>query len=115
MQHGKTIKDTYGDDVIVDTLGNVYLTVNDSASRSSANASLTPEQARKIARALKRAANVAEGKPAKAPKPSVIVDGDGDDWHLSANGCYALFGPTDDANRTRSYLRAEYGIQEERP
>lgn len=114
MQYEKTVKDTYGDDVVVDTCGNVYLTVNDSARDSVAKASLTPEQARKIARALKRAANVTEGKPAKPPKPSVLFDRDGAPWDLVDSGRYVYSGTL--PGLTRNDLAAAYGpLTEERP
>ncbi|GAA0627438.1 hypothetical protein HPO96_37055 [Kribbella sandramycini] len=84
----------------------------------------TPKQARQLARALKRAANVAEGKPAKKPKPRVIVDGEGDTWYADDDGGYTL-GNTEDngfrssytphVRQSRKAIRKEFGIREERP
>lgn len=110
MQYEKTVKDTYGDNVNVETESNsnVYLFVFDSAADSRSIASLTPDQAREVAKRLKRAANVAEGKPAKANKgPAALYDRDGARWDRTAAGRYAFLGAL--PGLTRADLDTAYG------
>lgn len=94
--------------------GEVYVTLSESRSRE-VDAFVKPQDARRLARALNRAANVAEGKPAKKPKPAEIIDGEGDTWYLHTNGKYSLRQRPnpDDAVMTRRKIREEYGIKVE--
>jgi hypothetical protein len=107
----KTIRDTFNDEthVSVENGDRVHLRVG-----APDDMLYTPKQARQLARALKRAANVAEGKPAKAKKPAVIVDHEDDTWHLTANGKYSLSLTNERAVCTRAMIRRDYGIREER-
>lgn len=76
----------------------------------------TPKQARKVAKALVRAANVAEGKPAKPPKPpAAVTDGEGDTWHRNPDGTYSCAGCLSEwyTNKSLDYVRDTYGIQGE--
>jgi hypothetical protein len=95
VQYDKTIKDTYGDDAVVEAGngGNVYLHVG-----ADGDMSYTPAQARALAKALKRAANVAEGKPAKPAKakkvqeiagPEIVENRIGIQLHRNADGTYS--------------------------
>ncbi|MGW5402652.1 hypothetical protein [Streptomyces sp. NPDC003952] len=107
-EYTKTIRDTFEDTAEVSgASGSVDVEL------STRLLIMTPAQARALAKALKRAANVAEGKPAKASKPDSFVDGDGDTWHLSPNGFYSLDEPSTGAHRTMRDVRREYGIQDE--
>lgn len=116
--YSKTITDTYADTVLVeagagdhedDTIGSVYLTPDEDVS----DFSFTPTQARSLAKALKQAANVAEGKPAKAKKtPGTYVDCDGDVWHLCPDGKYWCGnGPEPYGSASLDYVKQNYGQQ----
>lgn len=134
-EYHKAVADTYERSVTVDAYpeidlagvrGRVYLDGDKLHGYS-----LTAAQARRLARALKRAANVAEGKPAKPPKgpkfPRVIVDSDGDSWYRTDDGDedrYTLGNTPDNgwraparwaSDQTSAHVRAQYGIAEERP
>lgn len=60
----ETLKDNYGDEIEVSTSGSgeVFLDMDDSKRVSSACAALTPKKARRLAKALKRAAKAAEAR-----------------------------------------------------
>jgi hypothetical protein len=114
----KTIPDHFGDPVVVtlDTDDTVALRVTDcTRGGATSDATLTPDTARRVARALKRAANVAEGKPAKAKKPRTIVDGHGDRWSRNADGTYTMHGAVIPELKDLSLarIRERYGIQDE--
>ena len=123
MQYAKNLQDTYGDEVIVEAddegyEGAVYLKVSDfcGAEDGVSTAELTPAAARSLAKALKQAANVAEGQPAKKSKPAEIVDGEGDRWVLNDGGTYNYEfadGNTYYMGRTRNDVRRQFGIDEE--
>ena len=105
----KTISDTASDTATVEVAGTVDLRVTDDLM------CFTPAQARKLARALKRAANVAEGKPAKAPKaetktgPAIYEDRDGDLWYRGPNGLYKCGVEFPEYNWTLAELEETYG------
>ncbi|WP_405061912.1 hypothetical protein OG474_09725 [Kribbella sp. NBC_01505] len=103
----KAIKNQYGDgvSVTVEDDGFVWLSVSDHGEVCSDD--LMPTTARKIAKALKRAANVAEGKPAKQPKS--VQDVDGDRWYLCPNGFYSLTKDSDAARSTLDFIAEAYG------
>jgi hypothetical protein len=119
MEYDKTVKDIENDTARVaasDVDPVVELCTRQEIGHGSVYLALTPKAARRLARHLKRAANVAEGKPAKAPKPQLIIDGVGDTWHLSDNGHYWCgTSPSRHAAWTRVEIRNRYGIREERP
>lgn len=46
--------------------------------------------------------------------PSVVVDGDGDEWTYQGNGLYCLYGDSADFGRTVDGIRDGYGIREMR-
>lgn len=114
--YNKTVRDTYEDSAVVevddvtsDADTRVYLTVREFAKDQVAALSLEPAQARRLARALKRAANVAEGKPAKTPKARVI-DGDGDVWERVGDDLYCCPSETHLGDRSVAGIRSEFGI-----
>lgn len=106
MQFPKTITDTAGDSTQVRVAGD-EVHVSADTGRGPAPMYFTPKQARRLAKTLKRAANVADGKPAK-PKPNTITDNDGDVWHLRTDGAYVFAGG--DPMR-RSEIKRLYGIR----
>ena len=117
MQYEKHVKDSLGDPARVWTGGGH---VGLQYPQGERNMAYTPKQARRLARALKRAANVAEGKPAKAPKPAVIVDGEGDRWRHAGRGLYTCEGheldctnPDLHVRQTPDAIREAYGIRDE--
>lgn len=124
MQYDKTIKDTEGDTARVaadPTDLVVELWTRQEIGPGSVYLALAPDAARRLARALKQAANVAEGKPAKEPKPPrVLVDGEGDKWDRVGRGLYTCRGHEYDCTRpgfhvrqTPDAIRERYGIREE--
>lgn len=125
MQYSKTIADDFSDDVAVTATDGGYVYTDTVFRDEECQMAYTPAQARRLARALKRAANVAEGKPAKAKKPalpSVIVDGDGDWWYRGDDNSYTVGNALDDgwrstayAAHTRDEIQGLYLIKEERP
>lgn len=110
QQYEKHVKDALNDSARVWTCGGY---VGLQYPEGLRNMAYTPEQARRLARALKRAANVAEGKPAKAKKapkvPTEFRDGDGDYWYLSPNGFYGIDAPSDTAHRSIDSIIDAYG------
>lgn len=114
MSYEKTIRDHAGDGIDVAALPDGEDQEPRVRTESDDLTMLyTPSQARKLAKALKRAANVAEGKPAKTPKAkqATITDGDGDTWHLCPNGLYSMTEGNTDAHFTAAGLIGAYGIQ----
>ena len=124
MQYDKTIKDTEGDTARVaadPTDLVVELWTRQEIGPGSVYLALAPDAARRLARALKQAANVAEGKPAKEPKPPrVLVDGEGDKWDRVGRGLYTCRDheydctvPEHHVRQTPDAIRERYGIREE--
>lgn len=109
-----TIKDTEGDTARVVAHGtdnDVDFWTHQAMGNIGVYLNLTPEAARTLARALKNAANVAEGK---SVKPDTITDEDGDVWSLQGNGKYSLFDREgNDAVMTRRKISEYYGIKAE--
>lgn len=117
MEYDKTVKDIDNDTARVaasDVDPVVELWTRQEIGHGSVYLALTPKAARRLARHLKRAANVAEGKPAKAPKRPDVIDGDGDVWHWRGTG-YILHNCDRDEPVPLEHIRREYGIREERP
>lgn len=115
MTYEKIIKDTEGDTARVVTQGadrNVDFWTQQATGDQRVYLNLPPKAARALAKALREAANVAEGKPNKAPKPETVDDGDGDTWYLHANGKYSLYRRTDqdDAVMSLRQIREHYGL-----
>lgn len=108
MQYEKTIKDVFDDAADVSVTGERVQVLS-----ADVDMLYTPKQARRLARALKRAANVAEGKPAKAKRR--VIDGDGDTWKLGDNGLYSLPSEPHMPPRSLDAIRNTYGIAGERP
>lgn len=99
MQYDKTIKDTEGDTARVaadPTDLVVELWTRQEIGPGSVYLALAPDAARRLARALKQAANVAEGKPAKAPRkdapPQGVISGSGIMFRRDPNGTYSTSG-----------------------
>jgi hypothetical protein len=121
MEYDKTVKDIENDTANVaasDVDPVVELWTRQEIGPGSVYLALTPKAARRLARHLKRAANVAEGKPAKAPKVSAnqareIVDRYGIVRTLRDNGRYSCATPT--GILTREEIDCHYGIAEVRP
>lgn len=114
----KIIKDTEGDTARVVAHGtdnNVDFWTRQALGNIGVYLGLTPKAARSLAKALNKAANVAEGKPARKPKPATITDGDDDIWYLHSNGKYSLHQREDanDVIMTRRSIRDHYGLKAE--
>lgn len=80
--YSKTVRDVDGDPARVTTSGGTWpevvlrCRVGDGEGRDETTLALLPVDARRLARALRRAARVAEGKPARKPKARTPQVGD---------------------------------------
>lgn len=84
--YSKTVKDNYGDPTTVEAdKGNLVVEVITDTGSDRVEMVFSPAAARKLARHLRKAADVAEGKDSE---PETYVDIDGDYWYPAADGNY---------------------------
>jgi hypothetical protein len=110
--YDETTKDTEGDTarVVARTIDpdSVEVWARQSLGNLGVYLNFTPDAARAFAKHLKRAANVAEGKPAKLRKRDAdqLVDRDRDVWTRQADGHYTSPGLE---NRTFDQIKDAFG------
>ncbi|MGZ0151898.1 hypothetical protein ACXJJ3_32910 [Kribbella sp. WER1] len=131
MQFPKQYEIEHGDVIAIDPkeiLEEVRVEVYDAGENTQMDLYVRPVKARKIARAILKAANVAEGKPENEglsallnnPRPAfpaLLIDDDGDTWDLDENGetytCRDMNGSPYYTHRTYDDVKASWGIKTE--